>query len=43
MVAVFYTTVISVLNHVIYSLRNKDVKEASMKELLTRKLLSINK
>ncbi|KAB0349770.1 hypothetical protein FD754_014627 [Muntiacus muntjak] len=43
MVAVFYTTVIPMLNPVVYSLRNKDVKEALMKELFSRKLLSINK
>ncbi|KAB0353407.1 hypothetical protein FD755_023890 [Muntiacus reevesi] len=42
-VAVFYTTVILMLNPVIYSLRNKDVKEALMKELFSGKLLSINK
>ena len=40
MVAVFYTTVIPMLNPMIYNLRNTDVKEALMKELFSRKLLS---
>ena len=31
------------LNFVIYNLRNKDVKEALIKELFSRKLLSINR
>ncbi|EHA97256.1 Olfactory receptor 5M9 [Heterocephalus glaber] len=33
MVAAFYTTVIPMLNPMIYSLRNKDVKEAVIKEI----------
>lgn len=43
MMAVFCTTVILMLNPVIYSLRSKDVKEAFIKELFIRKLLFINK
>ncbi|KAM3848177.1 olfactory receptor 5AR1-like [Vipera latastei] len=39
-VSLFYTLVIPLLNPVIYSLRNKDVKEA-MKHLLTRKILAM--
>lgn len=37
MVAVFYSTVIPMWNPMIYSLRNKDVKEALTKELLRKK------
>ena len=34
MVAMFYTTVIPMLNPMIYSLRNKDVKEAVVKAII---------
>ncbi|XP_011382362.1 olfactory receptor 5M8-like [Pteropus vampyrus] len=40
MVAVFYTTIIPMLNPMIYSLRNKDVKEALSRELLGKKVFS---
>ncbi|KAM8812710.1 LOW QUALITY PROTEIN: olfactory receptor 5M3-like [Rhynchonycteris naso] len=42
MVAVFYTTVIPMLNSVIYSLRNKDVKEA-MNKVISRICVTKNK
>ncbi|KAM6159127.1 olfactory receptor 5M8 [Rhynchocyon petersi] len=40
MVAVFYTTVIPMMNPMIYSLRNKDVKEALTKELWRKSTFS---
>ncbi|XP_039716090.1 olfactory receptor 5M8 [Pteropus medius] len=40
MVAVFYTTIIPMLNPMIYSLRNKDVKEALSRELSGKKVFS---
>ncbi|XP_042531639.1 olfactory receptor 5M8-like [Dipodomys spectabilis] len=42
MVAVFYTTVIPMLNPMVYSFRNKDVKEAIAKEPSRRKTFSRN-
>ncbi|XP_038954850.1 olfactory receptor Olr1699 isoform X1 [Rattus norvegicus] len=43
LLALFYTAVTSMLNPIIYSLRNKEVKAALRRILALKKILSINK